>query len=435
MKKLTCILIFWGSVSIFRVQASSSNIEVKLNNAENSNSNQIENASNNAPSTIIASNSVTPGTDLLGQLDANTNSCRIFGTHVDYSVELPNFSDWKIFRDSGPGNNDIDAAYQNIHITFNAKGPTMEDIKQVISRVKYNSRRSCPDIQFSHPNAIVLDGLNFTHLYSTYEDSSNHEKYATSGYIYSGPEGFFSIFGICPANTFAASKEIFDQIAKTWKRGPKMISEYKNLAQKINSSDKLFDVDNSDVAIPERVESVDGIFSVENPDSIQWKFQKIDGQLTLVGNDITFVITFSKLGYEHSEDVLEIIDNSFRGRSEIYKPSDPATVEIDGFKWLAVHYTTRINSLPLAGIYYVFTCDKGTFTMTGSTGTNLIKENSKIIEKLAQSFRFAPNLKRDIIPSKPRTIPKTYLPKKKSDNSNSPDINPVTSLAKNFHSV
>lgn len=51
MKKLTCILIFWGSVSIFRVQASSSNIEVKLNNAENSNSNQIENASNNAPST------------------------------------------------------------------------------------------------------------------------------------------------------------------------------------------------------------------------------------------------------------------------------------------------------------------------------------------------------------------------------------------------
>ena len=424
MKKLAFYLLILRLGLSFSLQALPINIEVNPYNIGMINANQTINSITNGSNSATTSSSDKSSNDNLAKF-LNTDSNRVFGTHSDYSVEFPDFTNWRIFRDLPPGNNDIDAAYQNIHILFNARRPTLDDSRQMLTKMKYNTKRLFPDIQFSHSDTVEIDGLNFLHIYEAHVEPSNNEKYATSAYFYSGPEGSFCILGICPANTFSISKETFDQVAKKWKRGPKMIAENKILAQKLKSSDKLFDVDSGEVATPERIESSDGMFSIEEPDNIKWKFQKNEYQLRLEGCDINFSVTSSRLSYDNAEDVLAIIDNSFRSRSEIFKPSNPESVTIDGFKWIAVNYNTRINSLPLSGIYYVFTCNKGTFTMTGSTGTNLIQEKKKIIEEMAQSFSFAPSLKADLVPPKPRKTPKTYMPSKMKDKSTLPDISLV----------
>ena len=126
MKKLAFYLLILRLGLSFSLQALPINIEVNPYNIGMINANQTINSITNGSNSATTSSSDKSSNDNLAKF-LNTDSNRVFGTHSDYSVEFPDFTNWRIFRDLPPGNNDIDAAYQNIHILFNARRPTLDD--------------------------------------------------------------------------------------------------------------------------------------------------------------------------------------------------------------------------------------------------------------------------------------------------------------------
>jgi hypothetical protein len=139
---------------------------------------------------------------------------------------------------------------------------------------------------------------------------------------------------------------------------------------------------------PERIIGEVFPFTIEKPAGWHLK-RKQNAYDVLLNNSTDFVgVIAEEADLGGAENVAELVRKKFESQGAEVSYGDNEPIMIDGRKWIGFTVRCKIQNLPFAYQYYVYSDKEGTLQVTGWTYQNLWERESKKLREVMQTFRF-----------------------------------------------
>jgi hypothetical protein len=141
---------------------------------------------------------------------------------------------------------------------------------------------------------------------------------------------------------------------------------------------------------PERVTGAVMPFSIEQPAG--WKLQRKQAAYDVVlsdKNDFVGVIA-EEADLGGAENVAQLAHKQIAAAGSEVTFGDDEAITIDGRKWVAFTAKCKVQNLPFAYQYYVYSGKEGTLQIMGWTFQNLWAREAPALRTVMQTFRFPP---------------------------------------------